>query len=271
MIGEGEKDGAPHLAPGEHVGPGVTPTVDIAVDPLEGTQLVADEAPGALSVLALTPAGRMMPLGRAFYMQKLIGPPAAAEVLDLDASPQAVVRNVAAALDVLPSDLRVAIQDRPRHEALTRLIQKTGAQVHLFPDGDLSFALLALQRRTGTGDRGPIDLLWGVGGAPEGMLAAAAQRVLGGSMRTRLAPRSHAERTRIKQHPDLEGVLDRTLTAADLVRTDTVAMTLTGVTKGPLLDAIRLDGAPDMHVTETLVLRTGARPRRVTTRHERSA
>jgi len=188
VIGEGEKDGAPHLAPGEHVGPGVTPTVDIAVDPLEGTQLVADEAPGALSVLALTPAGRMMPLGSAFYMQKLIGPPAAAEVLDLDAPPQAVVRNVAAALDVVPSDLRVAIQDRPRHDALVRLIQKTGAQVHLFPDGDLSFALLALQRRTGTGDRGPIDLLWGVGGAPEGMLAAAAQRVLGGSMRTRLAP-----------------------------------------------------------------------------------
>ena len=271
VIGEGEKDDAPYLAPGEHVGPIDAPTVDIAVDPLEGTQLVADEAPGALSVLALAPAGRMMPLGRAFYMEKLIGPPAAVDALDLDAPPQTVVRNVADALEVPPSDLRIAVQDRPRHEALVRTIRQTSAHIRLFADGDLSFALLALQNRTATDDRGPIDLLWGIGGAPEGMLAAAAQRVLGGSMRTRLAPRSRAERTRIEQHPNLGGVLGRVLTAVDLIRTDTVAMTLTGVTDGPLLRGIRLDGLPDVHVTETIVLHTGARLQRVTTRHERSA
>ena len=268
IIGEGEKDNAPYLAPGERVGPGGPPSVDIAVDPLEGTRLVADNAPGALSVLALVPAGCMLPLGRAFYMQKLIGPPAAAEVLDLDAPPRAVVHEVADALAVAPSDLRVAVQERPRHEALVRTIQKTGACVRLFADGDLSFALLALHDRTATSNRGPIDLLWGVGGAPEGMLAAAAQRVLGGAMRMRLAPRSKAERRRLARDPAPDGALTRTFTAADLIRTNAVAMTLTGVTDGPLLHGIRSDGSPDARVTETLVLRTGARPRRVTTRHD---
>ena len=267
VIGEGEKDDAPYLAPGTHVGASDTdPAVDIAVDPLEGTALVAQERPGALSVLSLAPAGTMLPLGRAFYMEKLIGPPTVRDALALDAPPRQVVHDVAASLDVPPSDVRIAVQERPRHDDLAAALRNAGAQVRLFGEGDLSFALLALQprpraaERTNADDR-PVDLLWSIGGAPEGMLAAAAQRVLGGSMRLRLAPRSDAERTRLVADPALPGVLDRTFTAADLVRTDTVAMALTGITDGPLLRGLRPTNG-----TDTLVLSPEAGARRASAR-----
>lgn len=269
VIGEGAKDDAPHLAPGEHLGPETAAPMEVAVDPLEGTQLVADDAPGALSVLALAPPDSFLPLGRAFYMEKLIGPPAAAEALSLDKPPREVVSAVAAALHVCPGDLRIAVQQRPRHEALVRKIRRAGAQVHPFADGDLSFALLALQERT-AGLEPSIDLLWGTGGAPEGMLAAAAQRVVGGAMRVRLAPQSDAERNRLARTPNLnlDNVLGRTLTAADLVRTENVTMALTGVTDGPLLRGVHHDPEGNTHTTETLVLHARSPPRRVTTHHD---
>lgn len=269
IIGEGEKDDAPHLAPGEHLGPETAAPMEVAVDPLEGTQLVAEHAPGALSVLALAPPDGFLPLGRAFYMEKLIGPPAAAEALSLDASPQRVVNAVAEALRTRPGDLRIAVQQRPRHDRLVRALRRSGAQVRHFRDGDLSFALLALQDRDAT-PAPPIDLLWGTGGAPEGVLAAAAQRVIGGSMRMRLAPQSAAERHRLAHDPRLDTVLGRTLTAADLVRTEAVAMALTGVTDGPLLHGVQYDLARDTHVTETLVLTPGTSPQRVSS-HQKPA
>lgn len=273
VIGEGEKDDAPYLAPGSQIGEGTgAPRVDVAVDPLEGTQLVATEAPGALSVMALAPSDSMMPLGRAFYVEKLIGPPAARDALALDAPPRRVVHRVADALDVPPTDLRVAVQDRPRHAALVEALRTAGAQVRLFGDGDLSFALLALQDRSATerppdGPERPVDLLWGIGGAPEGMLAAAAQRAIGGAMRLRLAPRSVDERARLYDDPALPSVLSRTFAAAELVQTESVAMALTGVTDGPLLTGLRT--TPDAQHTETLVLTPSRPPDRVVTPHER--
>lgn len=268
VIGEGEKDEAPYLAPGEHVGPSDASEMEVAVDPLEGTRLVAEDEAGALSVLALAPPGSFQPLGHAFYMEKQIGPPAAADALDLDAAPDIVVAAVAEALAVPPSALRIAVQDRPRHAELIRTLRRAGARVHRFADGDLSFALLALQER-GSSAHPPIDLLWGVGGAPEGMLAAAAQRVLGGVMRARLAPRSAAERRRLARHPASARLLDRPLTAADLVRTDAVVMALTGVTDGPLLRGVRRDAEHGgVLATETLLLRAEAAPQRTVTRHE---
>lgn len=270
VIGEGEKDDAPYLKPGTVLGPTADPPVDIAVDPLEGTSLVAHDAPGALSVLALTPADALLPLGRAFYMEKLIGPPRVEDTFDLDASPRRVVQTVANALDVAPTDVRVAVQERPRHTDLVEALRSAGAQVHLFDDGDLSFALRALQPRsapaTGKPDQSPpIDLLWGIGGAPEGMLAAIAQRVLGGVLHARLAPRSDAERARLRDDPALPNVLNRSFTAADLVDTDTVAMTLTGITDGPLLRGLRQDDGSQR--TNTLVLASHHAPRRKETTH----
>lgn len=270
VIGEGEKDDAPYLAPGERLGPERGAAMEVAVDPLEGTQLAANDAPGALSVLALAPPDSFLPLGRAFYMEKLIGPPAAAEALSLDAAPRAVVGAVADALRLRPQDLRIAVQQRPRHEALVRALRRSGAQVQLFADGDLSFALLALRGRAAAREA-PIDLLWGTGGAPEGVLAAAAQRVVGGAMRVRLAPQSAAERRRIAQAPNLRDVLGRTLAPTDLVRTEAVTMTLTGVTNGPVLRGVRHDPDRAIHTTETMVLRAGSDPQHVTTRHEASA
>ena len=268
VIGEGEKDDAPYLVPGTTIGPDTSPALDIAVDPLEGTTLVAEDRPGALSVLALAPAGALMPLGRAFYMKKLIGPPAAADVLRLEASPERLVPAVAEALGVVVSDLRVAVQERPRHDSLVASIRDTGAQVHLFGEGDLSFALLALQER-GDGDARtqrtevPIDLLWGIGGAPEGILSAAAQRVLGGAARLQPAPRSEAERRRLEDDSDLPEVVGQTFRARDLVQTDRVVMALTGVTDGPLLGGIR--SQDDGHRVETLLLTPDEGRRRVCT------
>jgi fructose-1,6-bisphosphatase II len=266
VIGEGEKDDAPYLAPGTQIGPaGADPIVDVAVDPLEGTDLVANDRPGALSVLALAPIGTIRPLGRAFYAEQMVGPPAAADVLDLDASPSALLEGVADVLGRRPADLTVAVQERPRHADLIDAIRSTGARVHLFGEGSLSFAVLALQEETANtavtrGDRPSIDLLWGTMGAPEGLLTAAAQRCLGGAMRFRPAPRSDQERARLRADPDLPGVLDRTYAPGELVRSHTVVMTLTGVTEGPLLDGI--DRGAATPVTESLVLVPNRPPRR---------
>jgi fructose-1,6-bisphosphatase II len=178
-----------------------------------------------------------------------------------------VVRDTADALDLAPSAVRVAVQERPRHEDLVAALRDAGAQVRLFGEGDLSFALLALRPRgAGATPRradAPIDLLWGIGGAPEGMLAAAAQRVLGGAMRLRPSPRSEAERRRLAEAPALpDDVLTRPFAAADLVRTESVAMALTGVTDGPLLDGVADDA---VQRTDTLVLSPARGARRVPT------
>lgn len=272
VIGEGEKDDAPLLVPGSQLSPdGTDPALDIAVDPLEGTALVANDAPGALSVLALAPADAMLPLGRAFYMEKLIGPPGASEALDLDAPPEDVVESVADTIGVPPTEVRVAVPKRPRHAELIRALRAAGAQVRWFEEGDLSFALQALQGRTDgqdpssesgrSGEAPPVDLLWGIGGAPEGMLAAVAQHALDGTVTVRLAPRSEAERTRLSDDPALPNVLGRTFTAEELVRTDTVAMALTGITDGPLLAGVQASSGGDN--VETLMLVSGRAPRRV--------
>lgn len=271
VIGEGEKDDAPYLEPGTVLGPDTDPVLDVAVDPLEGTSLVAQDESGALSVLALAPAETLLPLGRAFYMEKLIGPPGLDNSLSLDASPRAVVEAVSKVLGIPPSAVRVAVQDRPRHAELIEDLRAAGATVYLFGEGDLSFALLALQSRrtpsTGSKDgTPPIDLLWSIGGAPEGMLAAAAQRVLGGSMRARLAPQSEAERSRLGNDSTLPAVLDRSFTSNELVQTNAVTISLTGVTDGPLLAGFRSRNG--VQQTETLLLSPDRPPQRTLTSHE---
>lgn len=270
VIGEGEKDDAPALAPGEHVGAADAPPMDVAVDPLEGTRLAADAAPGALSVLALAPAGSIQPLGRAFYMHKLIGPADAADALNLDAPPPQVACDIASAIGVAPVALRVAVQDRPRHEELVRALRNVGAQVHLFADGDLSFALQALHPRdeaSGESHASSVDVLWGVGGAPEGLLAAAAQRATGGAMQMRLAPRSARERRQIETSDAGPAALHRTYTAPDLVRAQAVTVALTGVTDGPLLRGVQHNRREGTLTTETLLLQSGTAPKQVCTEH----
>jgi len=286
VIGEGEKDDAPYLAPGTQIGERRERVegdgLDIAVDPLEGTSLAARDEPGALSVVGFAPAQALLPLGRAFYAEKLIGPPGGDEALTLTADPAEVIEGVADTLNVAPSGVRVAVQERPRHTDLVKALRAAGAQVHLFAEGDLSFAIQALCPRSGlpaTDDtrdratarvqgeptaqpRGPVDLLWGIGGAPEGMLAALAQRALGGAMRVRVAPQSEAERRRLVENPALPEVLDRTFTAGELVDAQTVAMALTGVTDGPLLPG--LHEADGRLRADTLLLVSGKDPQRRT-------
>src|SRR4051795_2662433 len=183
VIGEGEKDEAPMLFNGEHIGDGSPPEVDIAVDPLEGTTLTAKGMPSALSVIALSPRGTMFDPGPIVYMEKLAGGPDIADLLDLDRPLGDLLRAIARRREVDVRDIMVVVLDRPRHEEGIAAIREAGARVRLISDGDVSAALLAVSP-----DR-PVDLLWGIGGTPEGVISAAALKCFGGAMIGRLYPR----------------------------------------------------------------------------------
>jgi fructose-1,6-bisphosphatase II len=264
VIGEGEKDEAPMLFNGERIGDGSGPSVDIAVDPLEGTTLTAKGMPRALSVIALSERGTMFDPGPCVYMAKLAGGPRIADVLDLDRPLGETVRLVAERKGVPVSDVMVVVLDRPRHEEGIREIRSAGARVQLIADGDVSAALLAVS------DRSPVDLLWGVGGTPEGVISAAAIKCTGGRLVGRLWPRDDAER---QAALDAGYDLDAQLTQDDLVRSDDCFFSATGVTDGDVVEGVRLDPTDPARgaSTESLVMRSrSGTVRRVSARHDRS-
>jgi fructose-1,6-bisphosphatase II len=260
VIGEGEKDEAPMLYNGERIGDGSPPEVDIAVDPLEGTTLTARGMPSALAVIALAERGTMFDPGPSVYMEKLAGGPSIADLLSLNEPLPDVIRKVAKRKEVEPTDVRVIMLDRPRHAEQVEAIREVGARIRFISDGDVSAALFAVSKGTG------VDLLWGIGGTPEGVLSAAAIKCLGGELLGRLWPRDDDERqAALDAGYDLAEVLD----ANRLVAGEDVFFAATGVTDGDLLQGVRyLD---DGHATtESLVMRSrSGTVRTVQARHDR--
>jgi len=230
VIGEGEKDQAPMLFNGEEVGDGSGPACDVAVDPIDGTRLTANGMPNAISVLAVSARGSMYDPSAVFYMSKLVTGPAAADVVDIEAPVAHNIAKVARAKSCAPQDVTVVILDRPRHADLISEVRAAGARIQLITDGDVAGAIMAA--RDGTG----VDLLLGIGGTPEGIIAACAIKCLGGTIQGRLAPRDDAERQRaIDAGHDLKQVL----TTDDLVASEDAFFAATGITDGELLAGVR--------------------------------
>ncbi len=245
VIGEGEKDDAPMLFNGEHVGDGTGAEVDVAVDPIDGTTLTAKGMGNALSVIAVAERGTMFDPSAVFYMDKLATGPEAADVVDIRLPVKDNVRRVAKAKSVDVQDVTVCILDRPRHESLVREVRETGARIKFITDGDVAGAIMAAREDTG------VDLMLGVGGTPEGIIVACAMKCLGGVIQGRLWPHDEAERVRaIEAGHDLDAVL----TTDDLVRSDNVFFSATGVTDGELLQGVRFH--PGGASTQTLVMRS---------------
>src|SRR5436190_11369177 len=260
VIGEGEKDEAPMLYNGERIGDGSPPEVDIAVDPLEGTRLTARGMPSALAVIALAERGTMFDPGPCVYMEKLAGGPQVADVLTLSEPLAEVIARVAEHKGSTTGDVTVIVLDRDRHEEGIAEIRGAGARVRLITDGDVSAALFAVSEGTG------VDLLWGIGGTPEGVLSAAAIKCLGGELLGKLWPRDDEER---QAAIDAGYDLDEVLNANRLVAGNDVFFAATGVTDGDLLQGVRyLD---DGHATtESLVMRSrSGTVRTVQARHDR--
>jgi fructose-1,6-bisphosphatase II len=260
VIGEGEKDEAPMLYNGERIGDRSPPEVDIAVDPLEGTRLTAQGQPAALSVIALAERGTMFDPGPCVYMEKLAGGPEIADLLTFEEPLGAVVRRVAERRRVDVGDVTVIMLDRSRHEDAVKEIRDVGARIRFITDGDVSAALLAVSDRTG------IDLLWGIGGTPEGVLSAAAIKCLGGSLVGRLWPRDDDER---QAAIDAGYDLDEVLEVDRLVGGQDVFFAATGVTDGDLMQGVRY--LSDGHAsTDSLVMRSrSGTVREVKARHDR--
>ena len=248
VIGEGEKDEAPMLFNGEEVGNGQPPEVDVAVDPLEGTRLTALGMPNAIAVIALAEKGTMFFPGAAVYMDKIACGPELAGAVDIAVSPVENVRNAAEAKGVQPSEITVIVLDRDRNKGLIEELRGCGAKVNMIMDGDVAPAIAAARTRE-TG----VDLLMGIGGTPEGVIAAAAARCLGGVVQGQLWPRTAEERrTLIDAGYDLDQVLDTT----DLVGGGSVFVAATGVTNGTMLRGVRYaDGGAS---TDSIVMRTGS-------------
>ena len=245
VIGEGEKDEAPMLYNGEPVGDGSGPAVDVAVDPLEGTRLTALGQPNAIAVIALAERGTMFFPGAAVYMEKIAVGPDAIDVIDIEASPTENVNAVATAKGITPRELSVIVLERERHTELIRELREAGAKVNLIRDGDVAPAIAAA--RGGTG----VDVLYGIGGTPEGVISAAALKCVGGGIQGRLWPRDDEERQRL-----VDAGLDpgKVLKTDDLVAGDDVFVAATGVTTGSLLRGVRYE--PNGVVTDSIVMRS---------------
>jgi fructose-1,6-bisphosphatase II len=260
VIGEGEKDEAPMLYNGEHVGDGSGPVVDVAVDPLEGTTLVARGMPNALAVVAIAEKGAMFDPGPCVYMEKMAGGADIADLLSLEDPMEDVLRRVADKRGVAIGDLMLVILDRPRHNDMVERIRRAGARIRFISDGDVAGALLAVREGTG------VDLLWGIGGTPEGVLSATAIKCLGGTIIGRLWPRDEGEASRARA----AGYdLDRVLHLDDLVAGDNCFFAATGVTDGSLLDGVRYErGGASTH---SMVMRASSGTvRLVHARHDRA-
>lgn len=257
VIGEGEKDQAPMLANGELVGTGEGPSYDIAVDPVDGTSVTAAGRSHAISVIALSERGTMYNPKDVFYMSKLITTEFGKGVVSLDLSPAENVRELAKALKKKVSDITVALIDRPRHYELMEEIRTAGARTRLFLDGDVAAGVHAV-----TGNAG-IDLLLGVGGAPEGTISACATKALGGYMQCQIAPLTEEQRLKaIYAGHDLHKIFE----ADDLVSGDDTYFVATGVTDGLLLDGVSHHGK--FVRTDSIILRSHSQTiRRVTADH----
>jgi fructose-1,6-bisphosphatase II len=261
VIGEGEKDEAPMLYNGEIIGDGSPPLVDIAVDPLEGTALAANGMSRALAVIALSERGTMFDPGPCVYMEKMAGAPEIADLLDLDRPLGETMWLIAERKGCAIGDVMVVVLDRPRHERGIAAIRAAGARVQLITHGDVSAALLAVTERS------PVDLLWGIGGTPEGVISAAAVKCLGGQLLGRLWPRDEAERrAAVEAGYELERVLDRD----DLVAGDDVFFSATGITDGDVLQGVRYPSVGGA-TTESLVMRSRSGTiRRIMATHDRA-
>jgi len=261
VIGEGEKDEAPMLYNGERIGNGEPPQVDIAVDPLEGTTLTAKGMPRALAVIALSERGSMFDPGPCVYMEKLAGAAAFADLLDLDRPMPETLRLVAERKGTDINDVMVITLDRPRHTEMIETIRGAGARVRLISDGDVSAALLAVSERS------TVDLLWGIGGTPEGVIAAAAIKCTGGQQIGRLWPRDDEERAAaLAAGYDLE----RQLTVDDLVASEDCFFSATGVTDGDVVEGVHFRGS-GAATTESLVMRgRSGTVRRIGATHDRA-
>jgi fructose-1,6-bisphosphatase II len=260
VIGEGEKDEAPMLYNGEPVGEGRGPEVDVAVDPLEGTRLAAYGQPGAIAVIAVAERGSMFFPGAAVYMEKIAAGADSVHAIDINATPTENVNAVAKAKNRRATDIRVVVLERDRHAELIGELRQAGARVNLIRDGDVAPAIAAARPETG------IDLLYGVGGTPEGVISAAALKSVGGGIQGKLWPRNDEERQALV---DAGYDIDRVLLTDDLVASDDVFVAATGVTTGALLRGVRYvnDGA----ITDSIVMRSrSGTVRRIEARHQLS-
>jgi fructose-1,6-bisphosphatase II len=260
VIGEGEKDNAPMLYNGEEIGDGTPPEVDIAVDPVDGTTLTAKGMPNAISVVALSDRGTMFDPGPCVYMEKLVVGPEAAGVVAFEAPLADNLRAVARAKGADVADLTVCILDRSRHEELVGQIRAAGARVKFITDGDVAGAIMAAREGTG------VDLLVGIGGTPEAVIAACALKCLDAAMFGRLWPRDDDERqAAIDAGYDLDEVLD----VDRLVAGNDVFFAATGVTDGDVLDGVHYTATGA--TTESLVMRSrSGTVRRIAARHDRA-
>jgi fructose-1,6-bisphosphatase II len=230
VIGEGEKDEAPMLFNGERVGDRTGAECDVAVDPIDGTTLIAKGMPNALSVLAVADRGTMFDPSAVFYMEKLVTGPEAATSVDIDAPVEHNIRAVARAKGSALKDVTVVMLDRPRHTELATRIRTTGARIKFIADGDVAGAVMAV--RAGTG----VDLLLGIGGTPEAIIAACAIKCLGGVIQVKLRPKDDEER---RKALDAGHDLNRVLLTENLVRSENVFFAATGITDGELLRGVR--------------------------------
>jgi len=245
VIGEGEKDEAPMLYVGEQVGAAEEPKVDIAVDPIDGTRLLAQGMPNAIATVAVAERGALIGSPYVMYMEKVAVGPEAAGVIDLNDSVEENLKRVAAAKRRAVRDLTVVMLDRPRHEELMRQVREAGARLKLIPDGDVAGAVMTAMPETG------VDVLLGIGGAPEAVVAACALKCTGGDIQCRLWPRNDQEWRAVAEH-NLD--VERVLTGADLVAGDNAFFAATGITDGDLVRGVRFTG--DGASTHSIVMRS---------------
>ena len=245
IIGEGEKDNAPMLFNGEVVGDGSEPHVDVAVDPIDGTTLTSKGASNAISVIAVSERGSMFDPGPSFYMEKIAVGPECVGTIDITASPTQNLRWIAKSKQSSVRDLTCVILDRPRHAALIEEVRASGARIRLIDDGDVYGAIASAWPDAG------VDVLFGVGGTPEGVISAAALKSMGGEIQARLSPQSDAEREAVL---GAGYDLDRVLTQDDLVRGDNCFFAATGLSDGQLLRGVRFDSRGAR--TQSLVMRS---------------
>jgi fructose-1,6-bisphosphatase II len=245
VIGEGEKDNAPWLFNGEQVGNGNGPAVDVAVDPIDGTSLTANGQLNAISVIALADKGSMYSPRSVFYMNKIVVGPEAKDEIDIDAPVLVNLTKVAKAKSKRLSDITVMVLNRPRNYELIEQIRAAGSRIRLIQDGDVAAAVMAARPDTG------VDLMMGIGGTPEGVIAACALKTLGGTIQGRLAPQLETE----KANAAAEGLdLTKILTMSDLVRSENAFFAATGITDGELLTGVRYQAGGA--TTDSLALRS---------------
>jgi fructose-1,6-bisphosphatase II len=247
VIGEGEKDEAPMLYTGEHVGTGERPEVDLAVDPVEGTTLLAEGMPGAIAVVAIAERGALYTWSGIAYMDKLAVGEGARGVVDIDAPVAENIRNVAKALKKQVEDVTVVVLDRPRHQELIRQIRETGARIKLILHGDVSAGVMTAI------DNPPADMLMGIGGAPEAVITACALKCVGGEIQCKLWPRNDDERTHAQAN---HLALDKVYHIEDLVRGENVFFAATGITPGEFLRGVQYYGGGA--ATHSVVMRSAS-------------